>query len=75
MADFDQQQRDILSGGLHNPSEMGEMLRFPSQLVRQGVIARWGLDHPDWDEKCKNIERFQRSEEIKRYKVYTKRLF
>ena len=75
MSDFAQQQKEILSEGLHRPSEMGEMLRFPSEAKRAEVMRRWGLDHEDFDQRVKNIDAFQRSEEIKRYKVYKKRLF
>ena len=75
MTSFADQQKEILSEGLHRPSEMGEMLRFPNALVRADVQKRWGLDHEDFDQRAKNIDAFQRSEEIKRYKVYKKRLF
>jgi len=75
MSDFDSQQREIISEGLHNPSEMGEMLRFPSTAVRDAVWHKHGIHHPDPVERAMNIERFKRSEDYQRYKVYKKRFF
>lgn len=72
---FDDSQRLILSEGLHNPTDMGEMLRFPSNAVRAAVWNKWGINHPDDETRRKNIERFKRSEDYQRYKVYKPRFF
>jgi len=72
---FDDQQHEIRVDGRHKPTEMGEMLRFPSAAVRTDVWRRWGIDHPDVETRSRNIRRFQASEEIRRYKVYKNRLF
>ena len=73
MTTFDDEQREILADGLHRPSEMGEMLRFPSSAVRDAVWRKWGVDCPDYETRIRNIERFKRSEDYLRYKVFKPR--
>lgn len=72
---FAEQQRLILSEGLHRPTEMGEMLRFPDVATRNAIGMKYGLDVEDWETRRRNIERFKRSEDYQRFKVYRKRLF
>lgn len=67
--------RQVRDEGHMRDSELGEMLTWPSIKVRDEVCRRWGLDHPDWDTKLRNIKKFQRSDEYKRYSGYHRKLY
>lgn len=75
MGKYDDVQHEIRSGGLNRPSEMGEMLRFENIAHRKRIGKKWGLDHPDFETRQRNIRRFQMSDDYERVKVYKKRLF
>ena len=72
---YDEAQRRTRDEGLHNPTEMGEMLRFENLAHRKRIGKKWGLDHPDFETRQRNIKRFQRSDDYERVKVYKPRHF
>ena len=75
MSDFDQSQREILAGGGHRNTDLGEVLRFENEAHRQRITRNYGLDHPDFDQRQINIALFHKSADYQRVRTYAKRYF
>ena len=73
--DYADTQREILAGGGHKNTDLGEVLRFANEAHRQRVMSQYGLDHPDYDQRQINIALFQQSDDYKQVRTYQKRYF
>lgn len=55
--------------------DTGELISFKDTADRAAMGLKWGLDHPDWEIRRRNIAEFQRSLDCKLRTPYRKRLF
>jgi len=55
--------------------DTGQLVSFVDRADRDAMGHKWGLDHPDWEIRRRNIERFKRSEDFRLRSPYRPRLF
>ena len=55
------------------PRDTGEPVSFVDSKDRAAMGRKWGLDHPDWETRRRNIRRFQQSEDFRLRSPYRRR--